>query len=147
MKVLLISILFSFSASAGTTLGKGAKGDLTHQLTQLTKSKKDLEGQFVRVKGTVKDVCPMKGCWVQLEDIKTGARIKVKVKDDVIVFPAAVKGKEIQVQGKLIAKRMSHKKAIQYYRHLAEEKSQKFDPKSISGPMVIYQINATGAEI
>lgn len=128
-------------------LGTAPQGKATHSISEIMTAKDKLAGQFVRVTGTVSDVCPKMGCWVELEDTKTKTKIKVKVKDGEIVFPTTVKGKNVMVEGRLEAKSLNKKRAIMYYQHLADEKGEKFDPSSVKGPITLYQIKGTGAKI
>ena len=101
----------------------------------------------VLVEGKVLDVCPMAGCWIELSSNREGQKIKVKVEDDEIVFPQEAKGKTALVEGKVYKIKLSKEEAINYYEHQAEEKGEDFDPSSISGPVTIYQIQGSGAEI
>ena len=54
-------------------------------------------GKRVRIEGGVLDVCPMKGCWVSVGNDE--ANLRVKVEDDVIVFPADSKGRIVAAEG------------------------------------------------
>jgi hypothetical protein len=74
-------------------------------------------------------------------------KIKIKVKDDEIVFPMEAVGDFAIVQGKVYKIELSQEAAVDYYEHLAAEKGEEFDPSSITGPMTIYQIKGIGAEI
>ena len=116
-------------------------------LSSVVDQPKKFLGQSVRVSGEVKKVCPMRGCWLDLHDKKLGREIHVKVKDGDIVFPQDSVGKKAIVEGKIVAVKMTQKKAIKFYRHRAKELGIDFDPQSIIGPVTIYQINGTGVEI
>lgn len=151
--IIIISsiLLFSFSSFAKKEVSKGYGKKLSlkksQTVTELLDKPKAQINQHVSVTGRVKEVCPMKGCWLNLEDPKTKKIIKVKVKDDVIVFPTTAINKTATVEGKLVKKMMSKEKAIRYYRHLAEEMGKPFDPKSVTGPMEMWEIKGTGAII
>jgi len=101
----------------------------------------------VLVEGEVLDVCSMAGCWIEISSDKEGQKIKVKVEDGEIVFPQEAKGKAALVEGKVYKIELSKEEAIDYYKNQAEEKGVDFDPLSISGPVTIYQIKGSGAEI
>ncbi len=105
-------------------------------------------GKTVRIEGGVLDVCPMKGCWIEVGDGEES--IKVKVEDDVIVFPADAKGRIVAAQGTVEAVVMERDEYIEYLAHLAEEKGETFDAESAAlgdGPFRIIRIKGTGAEI
>ena len=104
---------------------------------------------MVRVEGLVNDVCPMKGCWIDIVEADTPAdrakTVRFKVEDDVIVFPAEAKGREVVAEGILRAREMDEEAARAWFHHLAEEKGEEFDPASVTGPMTVYQIEGQGA--
>jgi len=150
MKLILVSItLFCLCLSAKETTNYGKKLTLkkSQTVTELLKKTNEQKDQQVQVTGRVKKVCPMMGCWLELEDTKTKKIIKVKVKDGDIVFPESAINKTATVEGKLIKKTMSKRKAISYYRHLAEELGESFDPKTITGPVEIWEVKGSGAII
>jgi hypothetical protein len=130
-----------------SSFGNGVKGNVTHKISDVMAGKEGLAGTYVRVSGKVTDVCPMKGCWMTLKDTKTGDEIRVKVKDDVVVFPKEAKGKIAIAEGTLKARHYSKRQAIKYYEHLAEERGEKFDKSTVKGPVTLYEIQAKGAEI
>lgn len=104
------------------------------------------EGREVAVRGKVTGVCPMKGCWMELED--KGARVRIKVEDDVIVFPVDSEGHTAIARGKVELLDMERDAYVAWRRHLAEELGQAFDETSIGdGPYRIVQIAGLGAEI
>ncbi len=105
-------------------------------------------GKTVRVEGGVLDVCPRKGCWIEMGE--EGESIRIKVEDDVIVFPAAAKGKIAAAQGEVEAIEMSREKYVDWLAHLAEEKGETFDAASADlgeGPFRMIRIKGTGATI
>jgi flavin-dependent dehydrogenase len=105
-------------------------------------------GKRVRIEGKVVDVCPMKGCWMELEEKDGGARLRIKVDDGVIVFPVDSKGKLAVAEGTVEAIPMERDRYVAWLQHLAEEKGQKFDPATVGqGPFRIVQIRGLGARI
>ena len=104
-------------------------------------------GKTVKIEGRITDVCPMKGCWIEVEDPDGTEHLKVKVEDDVIVFTPDTKGKRTIAEGKVYEINLDKEQAISYLQHLAEEKGEPFDSTSVDGPMVIYQIQGTGAMV
>ncbi|MDH3404469.1 MAG: DUF4920 domain-containing protein [Acidobacteriota bacterium] len=105
-------------------------------------------GQTVRIEGGVLDVCPMKGCWVEVGG--EGGSLRVKVEDDVIVFPADAKGRIIAAQGTVEAVEMSREEYVDWLAHLAAEKGEPFDAATADvgdGPHRTIRIRGTGARI
>jgi hypothetical protein len=105
------------------------------------------EGKTVRVEGTVTEVCPMRGCWVELAGVEDGSTIRVKVDDGVIVFPLSAKGKSARVEGTVEKITMTEDEARSWFRHEAAELGRTFDPESVTGPQTIWRIKGRGAEI
>jgi hypothetical protein len=103
--------------------------------------------QRVKVEGLVDDVCPMKGCWLDIVDRQSRETIRFKVEDDVIVFPIEARGSDIVAEGVLRRQELSQRRAIAWLSHLADEKGEEFDPATVTGPMVFYRIEGNGALI
>jgi len=107
----------------------------------------------VLVEGEVLDVCPKMGCWMELksdspvEEAEVVEKIKVKVKDGEIIFPMEAIGQNALVEGKVYKIELTQEEAVGYFEHIAEESGKDFDPSTITGPMTIYQIKGSGAEI
>ncbi len=103
--------------------------------------------QKVKVEGLVEDICPMKGCWIDILDRQSKETVRFKVEDDVIVFPAEAKGSQVVAEGIMRKHEMSKEQAINWLRHLAEEKGETFDDSTVTGPMDFYQIEGLGAQV
>ncbi|MDJ0841491.1 MAG: DUF4920 domain-containing protein [Acidobacteriota bacterium] len=101
--------------------------------------------KVVKVEGVVQEVCPKAGCWLTMKE--GDDEVKIKVKDGEIVFDAKLIGKKVVAEGTVYSFQMDHEQAIEYYRHLAEEKNEPFDPKTVTGPVTIYQIGGIGVQI
>lgn len=100
----------------------------------------------VTVEGKVCGVCTMAGCWMEIEQDQ--ARLRIKVKDGEIVFPADSVGLHAKARGWVTVIEMTREQYIGWKRHEAEEQDQHFDEKSIGeGPYKIVQITGLGAEI
>lgn len=105
-------------------------------------------GKTVRVDGGVLDVCPKKGCWVEIGE--PGESLRIKVEDDVIVFPTDAKGHVASAQGKVEAVEMTRDAYLGWLEHLAEERGEPFDRDAIDvgpGPHRLIRIQGTGARI
>ena len=104
-------------------------------------------GRTVQVQGKVTDVCQKMGCWMMLTDTASGAAIRIKVKDGEIVFPKESVGKSAVAEGSFTQTKLTRQQAVEREQHEAEENGRKFDPSTVKGPAIIYQLQATGAII
>lgn len=59
----------------------------------------DFVGQRVLITGEIADVGQKKGCWIDV--VNDNEKIRVKVKNDVMVFPVTAKGKIGMVEGEV----------------------------------------------
>ncbi|MEM1179657.1 MAG: DUF4920 domain-containing protein [Acidobacteriota bacterium] len=128
------------------TYGAGLAEATAVPIADLVASPDQWRGQAVQVEGEIRGVCPKKGCWMELVD--GDARVRVKVEDDVIIFPADAIGKRAVAQGTVEIRDMSREAYAGWLRHLAEENGESFDAASVGdGPFQLIQIRGTGAEI
>ena len=135
-------------ASDGETYGDGVDIEKATPIADILADPDAWIGKTVRVDGGVLDVCPRKGCWMEIGE--EGESIRVKVEDDVIVFPAAAKGRLAAAQGEVEAVDMTREKYVGWLAHLAEERGEEFDVASAEigdGPYRIIRIKGTGATI
>jgi len=134
--------------AAEKTYGSGVALTETTSAAKILADPDAYVGKRVRIEGQVVDVCPMKGCWMELEEKGGGARLRVKVDDGVIVFPVDSRGKLAVAEGTVEAIPMERDRYVAWLQHLAEEKGQKFDPATVGkGPFRIVQIRGVGARI
>ena len=103
-------------------------------------------GKLVQVKGKVTELCQMMGCWMNLAD-ESGKTVRIKVKDGEIVFPKTAAGKTAIAEGKFAKLDLTKEQTIAIRKHEAEENGKSFDPATVTGPTVSYQIQGTGAVI
>ena len=104
----------------------------------------------VIIQGKIVDVCPMKGCWIEVKDFDSEKSIRVKVKDGEIVFPKNSKNKEVLVEGIFSKLDFTEEQAIQWKIHLAEEKGIELTSEDIeldASDLVEYRIKGLGAQI
>jgi hypothetical protein len=138
--------LFSLLLFMGdpVTYGAGVKDETP--MVSIEKLMADPEaylGKVVKVRGEVKEVCPMAGCWM---DIKAGdSKVRIKVKDGEIVFDQKLEGQKILAEGTVYKFDLTKEQAVGYFEHLAEEKGEPFDPASVTSGTTIYQIGGIGA--
>jgi co-chaperonin GroES (HSP10) len=147
--VLFVFISYSliFAQSEEEKLGEGITLTEKTSIADILSDPESFLDQVVLVEGEVVDVCPKMGCWMELKSDSEEKIIKVKVKDGDIVFPMEAIGKTAVVEGKVYKIELTEEDAVGYMEHLAEEKGQEFDPSTVKGPMIIYQIKGIGAEI
>jgi Domain of unknown function (DUF4920) len=142
-------VLAAFPAlAAEKSYGKGVTLAETASVAKILADPDSYVGKTVRIEGTVVDVCPMAGCWMELEEGDGASKLRVKVDDGVIVFPVTAKGKLAVAEGVVEAIPMTREKYLAWLEHLAEERGQKFDSSTVGeGPFRVVQIRGTGARI
>ena len=145
-----ISLCLVMSTACGSDTRYGEEevsNSLSIRIADLTGNPDKYVDKLVKIEGLVDDVCPMKGCWIDILEEQSEETMTFKVQDDVIVFPAEAKGHQITAEGYLRKHAMSREQAIRRMRHFAEEKGEEFDENSVKGSMVFYQIEGIGAVI
>ena len=135
------------SSAAGTGFGEPLSDATAVRIAELTANPDRYVGRHVKVVGLVADVCPMKGCWVDILDRKSSETIRLKVQDDVIVFPTEAKGREIVAEGTLRRIDLSPRQAVAWLRHEAVERGEVFVEPAEPAPLTIYQIEGRGAVV
>ncbi len=126
----------------GAPLGDAAKTPIA----SIVKDPAAFASQEVTVAGKVCGVCTMAGCWMEIEE--EGARLRIKVTDGEIVFPADSVGHAATARGTVKLMDMTREQYVGWQRHQAEELGQKFDEASIGEPPYrVVQITGLGAEI
>ena len=107
-------------------------------------------GKEIVVEGQIMDVCPMKGCWIEIKEYDSEKIMRVKVQDDVIVFPQSAKSKKAIVNGIFTKIEFSEDEAKKWKIHLAEEKGVRISEKDItlvSSDLIEYRIKGLGTKI
>lgn len=144
---LLAAPAVSTPAWADTSYGEGLTGQDTTKISTLLASPDDYVGKVVRVEGLVTEVCAKRGCWVAIASDQEFQTLRFKVKDGVIVFTPDVKGKKGIFEGVLARYELTMEQSIERARHHAEEQGLEFDPSTITGPEIYYQLEGTGAVV
>ena len=135
------------------TIGKyGDKINLSEskKIEDLINNSENYLDKNVLISGEILEVCPMRGCWINVKNKDSSTNIRVKVTDGEIVFPLSAKGKNINVEGIFSKLEFSKEQAIKWKIHLAEEKGITLLPEDVklnSDDLIEYRINATGAKI
>ena len=143
----VIAALAAAPAFAATKYGKGVSEATPVKLSDLMAKPDDFVGKVVKVEGLITEVCPKRGCWINVAGDKEFQTIRIKVEDGVIVFPMTDKGKKVVAEGTFRKMELTKEQAIAKAKHECEEKGTKFDPASVTGPATVYQIQGTGAVV
>jgi cytochrome c-type biogenesis protein CcmE len=146
--VLVAAVSVSALAAEGKVYGKGVNASEVVAISDLLANPDKYAGKTVRVEGLITDVCPKRGCWMDLASDKEFQTVRIKVDDGEIVFPLDAKGKQAVAEGVFTKTEITKDQALEHAKHLAEEKGEKFDPETAKDlPTVVYQIKGTGAVI
>jgi len=135
------------AAAPGKTFGAGVKLAQSTPIDTILKDPKAWNGKTVRVEGMIVDVCPKRGCWMELAGSEPGQKLKFKVTDGEMVFPMDAKGQRATAEGVIAVKELSIEESKQYAEYQAKEYGKPYDPASITAPMVIARLDGTGAVI
>lgn len=131
-------------------LGIGISNTDIIPITELLNNPSGYLGNNVTINGTIVDVCPMMGCWIEVKDFTSEEVIRVKVKDGDIIFPKESKNKEVLVEGVFSKLDFTEEQAIQWKIHLAEEKGIQLSSEDITldaSDLVEYRVQGLGAQI
>jgi len=104
------------------------------------------DGKYVRLSGTVKDVCPHVGCWFEVADESTPERVFVKFEDPESghLVPKEAVGKFVVVEGTFKLREISPELA----RHFKEEAGwSKEQLDTIQGPQKQLMVADPRAQI
>jgi uncharacterized protein DUF4920 len=123
-----------------TKLGAGVTLETATAIASLTTTPAQFVGKTIRVDGIATEVCEEMGCWMAIaaDGDGSGATVRLKVKDGVIVFPVTAKGKKVSAQGVFESVDATDVEGAE-----AAGEHAKKDPKASAR----YQIKATGAII
>ena len=108
------------------------------------------EAQQVLISGKISEVCPMRGCWVNVIDESSNLSIRIKVVDGDIVFPLSAQNHLIKAQGVFKKLNLNPDDAKSWKIHLAEEQGIILNPDSVnltSEDLVEYRLYSNSAVI
>jgi hypothetical protein len=129
----------------GTAYGKALEDAPTLAISELHSRIEEFDGKPVRVEGLVTDVCPRRGCWIELASDEEFQTLTFKVQDGVVVFPMGAKGKYAVAEGTARLMELDLEQTRNYKAHAAEEKGESFDPESVTEPMRVVRLDGSGA--
>lgn len=133
----------------GTVYGSGLQDDaIPVSIGDLLTDPGRWVDKRIRVEGTIADVCPKMGCWVDIASADgSAAPLRFKVQDGVIVFPVESKGRQIVAEGVFRRIEMDPEQALAYARHEAEERGEAFDLETKDVPTAFYRIDGEAAVV
>ena len=135
------------AVAAPVQVGAAVDVDTVTPIAAIVATPADFAGKVVRIEGEVRGVCTRMGCWMDLGD-EAGNRVRIKVEDGVIVFPADSVGKPATAQGTVTVQEMTREQYVAWQQHLVEEGGEPFDEATVGpGPIEVVQIAGTGATI
>ena len=151
--IFLSFILFSCNQNYNQSIslyGDDFNYDSIQSISSLINNANQFLDKQIITEGNIVDVCPMKGCWIEIKDSDSDQIIRVKVQDDIIIFPQDSKGKKVIVNGVFKKIEFTEKQAIKWKIHLAEEKGLKLEESDVtldSSDLIEYRIKGLGAKI
>jgi len=134
-------------AMAGDKYGNGVTLRQAISVSELLARATELDGQRVRVEGEVLEVCKKKGCWMNLAGDQPDSKIRIKVTDDVIVFPTEAEGRYAVAEGLVKRMPLSLEDSRGYLAHEAEEQGREFDPATVTEAITVVRVDGLGAMI
>jgi len=100
------------------------------------------EGDAV-IKTTVAEVCPKKGCWMNVKGARSKEVVRVTFKDYGFFVPPELKGKEVALKGKFI----KHVESVEEQKHLLKDaKAPQVEIDAITKPKETYRFVASGVK-
>ena len=151
--IFLSFILFSCNQNYNQSIslyGDDFNYDSIQSISSLINNANQFLDKQIITEGNIVDVCPMKGCWIEIKDSDSEQIIRVKVQDDIIIFPQDSKGKKVIVNGVFKKIEFTEEQAIKWKIHLAEEKGLKLEKSDLtldSSDLIEYRIRGLGAKI
>lgn len=133
------------SMVSGQSFGAGVTLAETASIDAILADPTAFKGKTVRVEGMVLDVCPKRGCWMELAGKEPGHKLKFKVADGDMVFPPDSKGKTAVAQGAIAVNELSLEDSKAQAEYEAKEYGKTYDPASITKPTVVVRLDGTGA--
>lgn len=133
------------TAATGARFGAGVTLATSMPIDALLADPKAHVGKSVRVEGLIVDVCPKRGCWMDLAGAGPGQKLRFKVTDGDMVFPVDAKGKYAVVEGVVAVNELTLEQTKEYVAYQAREYGAAMDPAAVTAPMSIVRLDGTGA--
>ena len=130
--------------------GNFSSAEKIQNIVDLISNKDVFINKEVKIRGLVNEVCPMRGCWLEVVDENGIDKLRIKVTDGDIVFPLSAKGRSIEAEGQFSILTLNKQQAKNWKKHLAVEKGIEIDTSEIilsKNDYFEYRLNTTGAKI
>lgn len=148
--VLIVLLLPYLASSQGRTVyGKPLTLQESVSVSEILRAPEVFKGKRVVVEGEISEVCQKKGCWINVRDPEGLVELRVKVEDEVIVFPKDAKGKRVKAEGIISVTVLTEEERRRRARHEAEEQGtlKEFDASKIKGSVTSIQMEGEGAVV
>ena len=130
-------------AQKGSVYGADFSKKKIIQAKEFNKKIVDSNKVAVQMKGTVLDVCPKKGCWMNVA-MNNGDTLFVKMKDYAFFVPDNLKGKDILLDG-VAYKETTSVKELKHYAEDAKKPQAEID--AITEPQRKARFTASGIKV
>ena len=130
--------------------GNFSSAEKIQNIVDLISNKDVFINKEVKIRGLVNEVCPMRGCWLEVMDENGIDKLRIKVTDGDIVFPLSAKGRNIEAEGQFSILTLNKQQAKNWKKHLAAEKGIEIDTSEIilsQNDYFEYRLNTAGAKI
>lgn len=129
----------------GKPYGAGVKLAAATAMADILKDPSAYAGKTVRVEGTIAEVCPKRGCWMELAGAGEGEKLRFKVEDGDMVFPMEAKGQYAVTEGVVAVTELSIEDSRKLAEYQAKEYGKAYDPASITAPTRVVRLDGIGA--
>jgi hypothetical protein len=148
ISILLVSLTAVALAADGKTYGESLTLTEITKISQILDDPEAYVGRRVLIEGPIVDVCPHRGCWINVASDRPYEQITVKVDDGVIVFPLSAKGHRATVEGVVEKLHFTKEEMLARKKHQAEQRGEPFDSTTVEvEAQTIYRIRGIGAVI
>lgn len=127
-------------ATAGSNFGATVNAKGATDINELPAMLEGKDKVDVKVKATVLDVCPKKGCWLKLA-VNDSTTAFVKMQDYAFFLPTAVKGKTVVIDGEAF-KKVTTVGELKHY--AADAKKSREEIAAITKPQEEINLTAKG---
>jgi hypothetical protein len=145
--IFLIFLSANFLSAQENKLGEIITLTEKTDISSILENPEEFLGKKVLVEGEIVEVCQAAGCWMDIKSQDPNEKIRIKVKDGVIVFPVESIGSKAIIEGEVYKIELDEEEAKIYFEHMAEDAGIEFDESTVTGPVTLYQIKGIGAEI
>jgi hypothetical protein len=130
-------------AKPGEWYGQKVDADGAIAMAELPAMLEKNQNIDTKIKATIVEVCPKKGCWLKLQ-VNDTTTAMVKMKDYAFFLPVAAKGKTVVIDGNVQLKTIS----VAELKHYAEDaKKSQAEIDAITKPEKEIRVTAKGITV